>query len=242
VGSRIKFLGNLFRIASRHIGLRILVIGAGDIGMPIIKQLSEEGHILTVIEPDEDKCREISEHADAAIFNGSGEDPEIWKDIKADKIDAVLALTNEDEVNLKACQIAKREYGVPLVIARAHQPENIEKIREAGSDIVICPSEETRRLFLNALESPGLETIYESIAMNFKIVKVKIPFNGNAVGKAINQLNLPNKCRVIGVFREGELTYVDEETVLKGGDQVILCGPRGLIEEALEKFRSVEAT
>lgn len=222
--------------------MRILVIGAGDIGMPIIKQLSEEGHILTVIEPDEDKCREISEYADAAIFNGSGDDPEIWRDVEADKIDAALVLTNEDEVNLKACRIAKREYGVPLVIARAHQPENIEKIREAGADVVICPSEETRRLFLNALESPGLETIYENIAMNFKIIRVKIPFNGNAVGKTINQLDIPNECRVIGVFREGKLTYVNEGTVLKGGDQVILCGPKEFVEEALEKFRSVEIT
>lgn len=218
------------------------MVGAGDIGMPIIKQLSEEGHILTVIEPDEDKCKEIAEHADAAIFNGSGDDPEIWKDVEADKIDAVLVLTNDDDVNLRACQIAKKEYGVPLVVARAHQPENIERIREAGADIVICPSEETRRLFLNILETPGLETIYENIAMNFKIVKVKIPFNGNAVGKTIRQLDIPKECRVIVVFHEGELTYVDEDTILKGGDQVILCGPRRLVEEAVEKFRSVEAT
>jgi len=210
--------------------------------MPIIKQLSAEGHVLTVIEPDEDKCREIAEHADAAIFNGSGDDPEIWKNVEADKIDAVLALTNEDEVNLRVCEIAKRKYGIPFVIARAHQPENIERIREAGADVVICPSEETRRLFLNALESPGLEVVYENIAMNFKIVKVKVPFSGKAVGKTINQLNIPEECRVIGVFREGRLTYVDEDTVLKGGDQVMLLGPIKPVEEAVEKLKSVEVT
>ncbi|MCS7138798.1 MAG: TrkA family potassium uptake protein [Crenarchaeota archaeon] len=222
--------------------MRILVVGAGDIGMPIIKQLSEEGHILAVIEPDEDKCREIAEHADAAIFIGSGDDPEIWKEVEADKIDVALVLTNEDEVNLRACQIAKKEYGIPLVIARAHQPENKERIRESGADIVICPSEETRRLFLNVLETPGLETIYENLAMNFKIVKVKVPFNGNAVGKTINQLNIPDECRVIGIFRECELTYVDGDAVLKGGDQVIVCGPRKLVEEIVDKFRSIEVT
>ena len=222
--------------------MRILIIGAGDIGMPIIHQLSEEGHMLTVIESDEEKCREIAEHADATIFNGSGDDPEIWKDIEADKIDALLALTNDDEVNLKACQIAKREYGIPLVVSRVHEPENMERIKEAGADIVICPSEETRRLFLNALESPDLETVYENIALDFKIVIVKIPLNGDAVGKTIDQLEIPEDCRIIGLFRESGLSYDYENAVLKGGDKVILCGPRRTVENALRKLRSEEIT
>lgn len=222
--------------------MRILVVGAGDIGMPIIRQLSEEGHILTVIESDEEKCREIAEHADAAIFNGSGDDPEIWRKVEADKIDVLLALTNDDEVNLKACQIAKREYGIPLVVSRAHQPENMEGMREAGADIVICPSEETRRLFLNALESPDLETVYENATMDFKIAIVKIPLNGNAVGKTINQLKIPEECRTICLFHGGRLDYAYENKVLRGGEKIVLCGPRRLVEKASEKLRSAEAT
>ncbi|MBO3754256.1 MAG: TrkA family potassium uptake protein [Candidatus Brockarchaeota archaeon] len=221
--------------------MRILVVGAGDIGMPIIKQLSQEGHILAVIESDEEKCGEIAQNADAAIFNGSGDDPEIWRSVEADKIDAVLALTNDDEVNLRVCQIAKKEYGIPFVIARAHQPENMERISEAGADIVICPSEEVRRLFLNTLESPGLEVLYENAAMDFKIVMVTIPLNGSIVGEKLRKIDILKGCRVIGIFH-GRFTYADEETVFKGGDKVILCGPRMLVEKASKKLRSVEAT
>jgi len=219
-----------------------MVIGAGDIGMPIIHYLSERGYLLTVIENDEKKCKEIAEHSDAAIFNGSGADPEIWKNIEADKMDALLALTNDDEINLKVCQIAKSQFGIPFVIARAHQPENITKIKEVGADVTICPSQETRRLFLNALESLTAETLYEQITADFKIVKVKIPPNGSIIGKTINQLGISEECRIIGIFRDGELVYPTKSFVFKGGDRVLLSGSLEFVEEIVEKLRNVEVT
>src|SRR3990170_1451456 len=112
--------------------------------MPIIHYLSGKENILTVIEKDEKKCKHISDHADAAIFHGSGSDIEIWKTIEAEKMDALMALTNDDEVNMGAIVIAKGQYGIPLVIARARQPENIPIMKEMGADIIICPSLETR--------------------------------------------------------------------------------------------------
>ena len=222
--------------------MRIMVIGAGDIGMPIIHYLSERGYLLTVIENDEKKCKEIAEHSDAAIFNGSGADPEIWKNIEADKMDALLALTNDDEINLKVCQIAKSQFGIPFVIARAHQPENIDKIKEAGADVAICPSKETRRLFLNALESLTAETLYEHTTADFKIVKVTIPPNGSIIGRTINQLGVGEESRIIGIFRNGELVYPTKSFVFKGKDRVLLSGSLEFVEKIVEKLRDVEIT
>lgn len=222
--------------------MRIIIIGAGDIGMPMIRYLSGRGHLLTVIENDEKKCKEIAEHSDAAIFNGNGTDLEIWKNIEADKTDALLALTNDDETNLRVCQIAKSKFGIPFIIVRAHQPENIEKIREAGADIVICPSLETRRLFLNALESFSIETLYEDQNADFKITKVTIPFNGSIIGKTIKQLGVSEECRIICVFREGVLVYPAKDFVFKAKDKVMISGPIKLVDKNVEKFVSIEQT
>lgn len=219
-----------------------MVIGAGDIGMPTIHYLSQRGHILTVIERDEKKCKKIAEHSDAAIFNDSGADPEIWKTIEADKMDALFALTNDDEINTRVCQIAKRQFGIPFVIARAHQPESIEKIKEAGADVVICPSQETRRLFINALESLTAETLYEHTTADFKIVRVTIPPNGSIIGKTTDQLGIPEECRIIGIFRDGELVYPTKYFVFKGRDRVLLSGPLESVERIVEKLRIVELT
>jgi trk system potassium uptake protein TrkA len=219
-----------------------MIIGAGDIGMPIIHYLSGRGHSLTVIEGNEKKCKEIAGHSDAAIFIGSGADLEIWKDIEADKMDALLALTNDDEVNLKVCQIAKSQFGIPFVIARAHQPENINRIKEAGADVAICPSDETRRLFLNALESLTTETLYEHTTADFKIVKATIPPNGSIIGRTADQLGIGEECRIIGIFRNGELVYPTKSFVFKGKDRVLLSGSLELVEKIVEKLRDVEIT
>ena len=219
-----------------------MVIGAGDIGMPIIRYLSERSHLLTVIEIDEKKCKKISDHSDAGIFSGSGVDPEIWKNIEADKMDALLALTNDDQINMEVCHIAKSQFGIPFVVARAHQPEYIERIREAGADIAICPSQEARRLFLNALESLTVETLYEHTAADFKIVKVTIPPNGSIIGKTINQLGISEKCRIIGIFRNGELVFPTRSFLFKGRDRVLLSGSVEFVDKIVEKLRNIEVT
>lgn len=219
-----------------------MIIGAGDIGMPIIHYLSERDHLLTVIESDEKKCKEIVNQADAALFNGSGTDLEIWKNAEADKMDALLALTNDDEINIKVCQIAKSQFGVPFVIARAHQPENMMKMKQSGADIVICPSQEARRLFLNALESLTAETLYEDTTANFKIVKVTIPPNGSIIGKTVDHLYVSENCRILSIFRNGELVYPTTSFVFKGGDKVLLSGSLEFVEKTVEKLRNVEVT
>ena len=219
-----------------------MIIGAGEIGMPIIHYLSERGHLLTVIEMDEKRCKEIADHADAAIFQGSGTDPEIWKSIEADKMDALLALTNDDEVNMQVCTIAKKNFGIPFVIARVHEPQNVVKMKESGGDIVICPAQETQRMFLNALESLTAETLYEHAASDFKIIMVTIPPNGSAIGKTKDQLAISENCKIASVFRSDTLIFPMESFMFKGEDKVLLLGLLEPVEKTAETLRNVEIT
>ena len=222
--------------------MRVMIIGAGDIGMPIIHYLSERGHLLTVIEKDEKRCKHVANHADAAIFTGTGDDPQIWKNIEADKMDAAMALTNNDKINIAACQMAKKDFGIPFVVARAHQPEYVEKMKEAGADFAFCPSLEVRRLFLNAIESRTAETLYEHQPTNFKLAIATIPQNGSTIGKTMEQLNLSEKCEAAIVFRNGSFFSPTETLVFKGGDKVLLLGSTERVEKNVEKLRSIEIT
>jgi len=222
--------------------LRIMIVGAGDIGLPLIHYLSERGHLLTVIEKDEVSCKHIVDHADAAIFQGCGEEKEIWKNLEADKMDALMALTNNDETNIAVCEIAKRDFGIPFVIARAHQPESIDLMKMAGADIAICPSIETRRLFLNAIESRTIETLYEKVNVGFKIVSVIIPQNGVAIGKNRDRFDEPEKLRIASIFRNGDFVFPEESFIFKGGDRVLLLGESEKVEKAAEKLREAEIT
>jgi len=219
-----------------------MIVGAGDIGMPIIHHLSEAGQLVTVIEKDEKRCKEITGHSDAVIFQGSGTDPEIWKSTEADKMDALLTLTNDDEINIKVCEIAKKQFGIPYVIARVHQPENMAKMKEAGADIVICPSQETRHIFLNALESLTAETLFDDTTINFKIIIVTIPHNGSIIGKTVDQLGIPKNCKITNVFRNDTFVFPTASFRFKGGDRVLLLGSREHVGKIAEKLRNIELT
>jgi trk system potassium uptake protein TrkA len=219
-----------------------MIVGAGDIGMTIIHYLSERGHLLTVIEKEEKRCKHIVNHADAAIFQGSGDEKEIWKNLEADKMDALMALTNNDKTNIAVCEMAKRDFGIPFVIARAHQPESLVLMKEAGADIAICPSIETRRLFLNAIESRTVETLYEQATIGFKLVTVTLPQNGAVIGKTRDKLDVSEKLRIASVFRNGSFIFPSESFVFKGGDKVLLLGSSDSVEKAAEKLREAEIT
>ncbi len=222
--------------------MRAIIIGAGDIGMPIIHYLAKRGDVLSVFEKDEEHCKNVSNNADAAIFCASGDVLELWKTAEAEKADLLMALTNDDEVNAEVSRIAKRDFGIPFVIARAHQPENIEKIKKAGADIAICPSQETVRVFMNALESRAVETLYENQSIKFKIAIVTIPFNGTAIGKNLDQVGNSAKREVANVLRNGSFLFPDESFVFKSGDKAVVTGSVDNVEKIVEKLRNVEIT
>jgi trk system potassium uptake protein TrkA len=217
-----------------------MIIGAGDIGMPIVHYLSTRGYLLSVIEKSEKICKRVANNADAAIFQGNGDDLEIWKNMEADKMDVLMALTNDDGTNMRACEIAKKRYGIPFVIARVRQPENLNKIKEAGADVAICPAEETRRLFLNALEKPASETLCEYTAESFKVTMVTIPPDGSVIGKNVDQAGIPENSKISSVLRNGGILFPTESLVFKGGDRVLVLGLAEQVEKAVDKLRNVE--
>jgi trk system potassium uptake protein TrkA len=222
--------------------LRILVIGAGDIGLPIINYLSSIEHKVTVIEIDEKKCKQISDKTDATIFNGSGSDLEVWKTIKAENMDLLMALTNDDDVNKGAIRIAKEQFGIPVVIARARQPENVPEMKRLGANFAICPSQEVRRLFLDSLEGLSVAILCQYMTPDFKSVMVTIPINGGIIGKTLKQLDAGEDCRVAALIREDKFMFPSDSFVFMGSDRVLLCGSTECVEESSNRLRQIEFT
>ena len=219
-----------------------MIIGAGDIGMPIIRHLSTRGYLLSVIEKNEQTCKRVANQADAAIFQGNGDDVDVWKNVEADKMDVLMALTNNDGANMRACEIAKKRYGIPFVIARVRQPENLNKMKEVGADVAICPAVESWYLFLNALEKSAAQTLCEYTTEKFKIIMVTIPPDGSVIGKNLEEVGISDGCRISIVLRNGSVVFPTETLVFKGGDKVLTLGLTEQVEKTVEKLRSIEIT
>ena len=102
--------------------MRILVIGAGAIGFQLSKQLSQDGHDISLIDIDHRRVKRVGEQLDILVTTGSGTSLRSLQQIDIGSINLVAAMTTNDEVNLLACRMAK-QLGVESTIARIRNPE-----------------------------------------------------------------------------------------------------------------------
>ena len=101
--------------------MRIVIIGAGEIGFDVAKSLSQDGHDIIMVESDPDRAAKVENELDVMLIRGNGARPQTLEraGIKiGSQIDMLIACTNRDEVNIIACWIAKK-MGVPRLLARA---------------------------------------------------------------------------------------------------------------------------
>ena len=127
--------------------MRILVLGAGDIGFQLSKRLSQDKHDITMVEMNSRRARWVGEQLDVMMIEGNGASYRVLQQADLDHIDIVAAMTTNDEVNLLACQMAKKA-GALATIARVLNPEFtmpdfILTPEELGTDLIIHPEKET---------------------------------------------------------------------------------------------------
>lgn len=147
---------------------RVIVLGAGQIGMHIMQQMSADNFDVIVIDQSEEAINEASRISDVGTIIGNGTDPQIFMEIGLNERDLFLAVTDSDEVNIVACNFA-RAFGCEMVIARVRQPfyRNYTDApidtafwKEMGISSLFNQTELTSREIINLLENPGaIETV-----------------------------------------------------------------------------------
>ena len=221
--------------------MRVLIIGAGRIGMHLIRYISmSDDNQLTVIEKKLERCREVSNVSDATILNEDGSKPDILKKAEASQTDLLLVATSDDRANISATRHAKKEFGVPRIISVANSPKNTERLTEAGADIVICPVELALRDFENLLARDRATTLIYRPELDLRVAETTIPLNATLIGKKIHEIKMPDKCRVALVCRDSTYVFPEPELELKSGDRVLLLGDAPSVARTVELLRSDE--
>lgn len=125
--------------------MRIVIVGAGEVGYSVARNLSADGHDIVIVEEDEERAAQAEETLDVMVVNGNGARPSVLAKAgitgKRSDVMMLIACTNRDEVNLMACWIAKRS-GVPHVIARAvglEFTDNESWANDLGIDMLVSP-------------------------------------------------------------------------------------------------------
>ena len=140
--------------------MKIIIVGAGEVGFHIAQKLSEENQNVVIIDKDPQKIKRITENLDVQALQGGGTSPQMLRDAGIREADMLVAATDSDEVNLISCLMAKNLNPYMLKIARIRNPEYLEEKELFGQDLlgidrVISPESEMVNTMLSVMEIPG---------------------------------------------------------------------------------------
>jgi len=163
--------------------VKIIIIGAGEVGYNLAMKLSKEGHDVVVIDHDPEKVRHIDETLDVKGVLGKGSSPGVLKAAGIGEAEMVIAVTDSDEINMVACLIAGTQSKIPKRIARIRNLEYTEESQifdEQHLDIDLCinPEMETAKTILRLLEYPGSADFAEFADGKVELIGVRCARSG----------------------------------------------------------------
>lgn len=232
---------NAFETSGASKTMQILILGAGDIGFQLGKRLSQEKYDITVIESDPPKVKRASEQLDAIVIPGHASSQKILVSAGVANADIVAAMTNDDEVNLLACRLAKK-LGKATTIVRVRNPELTENDfalshEEMGVDHIIHPEKETAEAIVRLIRQATTTDMIELEDGKIQIVGVRIAAESELVRKPLHQLSVEfgdPPMRVVAINRNQRTLIPRGDHELVPGDQVFaVCAP-GYIEQFID--------
>ncbi len=208
--------------------MKIVLIGAGEVGFHIAKALIDDGHDITAVDIDPEKCRRIAESLDAISVEGNGASPKILHKADVESADYVLCLTRVDEVNLIAAQQA-HVLGAKHIIARIRNQQyshrdSIIKPEKFGVDLVIHPEQEACLEISRLVRNPYAAQVMDFEDGRLQMLGFQLGNNCSAiVGKSVREIceiNDDYKFGIIAVLRNTKTIVPWADFQFENGDIV----------------------
>ncbi|MGL4209162.1 MAG: NAD-binding protein, partial [Candidatus Adiutrix sp.] len=225
--------------------MRVIVIGAGEVGYHIAARLIKEKAEVVIIDTNPQRLEEISETLDVQTVLGFGSNPETLAEAGLKVADMVVAVTGQDETNILACRMAQ--------LLAPSDTRRIARIRASGyyeffdekkfrSDFginfIINPSQEAVTTIMGFIEFPGVSDVIEVAGGQLRLVGLRLPKNHQLLEKPLSELfphNSPDNILLAAIYRNHNLLIPRGDTMLKAGDLVYVVAPKIIKQESAAK-------
>jgi trk system potassium uptake protein TrkA len=229
--------------------MKILILGAGQVGSSAAYHLSrEEANEVTVVDMRPDVLRELQDRLDIRTVVGHAAHPDVLDRAGANDADIVVALTDTDETNMVACQVAYTLFHTPTKIARIRAAEymNAKDLFTQDAipvDVRISPEQLVCEYIEQLILFPGASQVLDFADGRVRLVGVKADRDGLLVGQRIATLkeHVPNtEGRIAAIYRQGKATLPEGDTVIQEGDEVFFIADRKDIRVFMSEMRRLE--
>lgn len=211
--------------------MHILIIGAGDIGFQLARQLSQDKHDIVMIERDPEKVMRASEQLDALVMEGNGASYRLLQQANIDQIEIVAAMTDSDEANLMACRIAKKS-GVRTTIARVRHPQFTQQDfilspEELGTDLILHPEKATADAALRLIHKSSATYAIEFEGGKIELLGIRLTDSSPLLNIPLKYLGRETEnlhMRIVAINRNSKTIIPKGDDALVSGDQVfVVC-------------------
>jgi trk system potassium uptake protein TrkA len=199
----------------------VIVVGGGLVGYYLGRALLRNGHEVTIIENDPDTYEMVSQQIDCPVLLGDGSATAVLERAGASRANLMCAVTNHDQDNLIACQVAKYRFGIPKTIARVKNPKNEAVMRRLGVDATVSSTGIITDLIQNELPAIPVLTLANLSSCGAEIIEYHLTPTSPVVGKPARKVTLPPNCSMIGVVRGKETVTCFDSTVFTSGDTLV---------------------
>ncbi|MCO6439687.1 MAG: Trk system potassium transporter TrkA [Nitrococcus mobilis] len=228
--------------------MKIIILGAGQVGRTVAQELTSEANDITVIDLNSQLLQELQDRLDLRTIVGSGTYPTTLASAGADDADMIIAVTDSDETNMIACQVADTLFHTPTKIARIRAMEYLScpqlfSPEALPIDVLISPEQLVTQYVKRLLEHPGALQVLDFADGKVRLVAVRAYYGGPLVGHELSTLkeHMPGvHARVAAIFRRGRAIIPEGNTVIEAGDEVFFVAAQKNIRAVMSELRRLE--
>lgn len=229
--------------------MKILILGAGQVGSSAAYHLSrEEANEVTVVDMRAEVLRDLQDRLDIRTVVGHAAYPEVLERAGANDADIIVALTDTDETNMIACQVAYTLYHTPTKIARIRSAEYMSAKKLFTQDAIpvdvrISPEQLVCEHVAQLILYPGTLQVLDFANGRVRLVGARADRDGLLVGQQIASLkeHIPNtEGRIAAIYRDGKPLEPDGDTIIQEGDEVFFIAARQDIRVFMSEMRKLE--
>jgi trk system potassium uptake protein TrkA len=199
----------------------LIVVGAGKVGVNLTRELSAQGHEVTLLEHSRRRYQAVEEELEHMIQYGDASELWVLERAGIERADMVLAVTGDDEDNILICQVAKEKYGVERIIARVNNPRNRPHFDLLGISPVVSATGLILQLIEHEVPHHNLVRLLDLESEKIEIIEVRIREDSPIAGKRVAEIQTPERSLLISIIREGRGFVPEADSVLMGGDDIL---------------------